>query len=194
MKRVFIGIPLGKNISENLRETLAPFDTFQKSFYWIPQENWHVTLSFIGDVTEESLSEIQKEVSAFVSSQKYFNVYFNAIESFPSKSPKKLVITMVKNRNLMDLQYGLRNVLKKYIGAQAEKSFFPHVSVINLKRTPEIPAILEKAASMQFKKRFEVDTVACIETIFKEKPPVEYRVLSEAKMIVDDKFDPENID
>lgn len=195
MKRVFIGIPLGKNISTEIQEKLSPINAFGKEFFWIPKDNWHITLAFIGDIDSQKLTELQKSVSTFVASKKYFNIYFDGAMGFPERMPKKLVLTMVKNRNLMDLQYGLREVLKDFIRPEElNKKFLPHVSVVNLKRGSGHDELLAKTASLEFKKRFEVDTVSCIETIMREKPPVEYRVLSEAKMVVDDKFDPEHFE
>jgi 2'-5' RNA ligase len=195
MKRIFIGIPLGENIADEIEKTFSPLSRFQKDFFWIPKQNWHITLSFLGDVVDSQLAEIQKTFSAYSSSQKYFNIYFNGLVPFPERAPKKLVLTMVKNRNLMDLQYGLRNSLKKYLpGEELGKKFMPHVSVINLRRGIDTKEIIEKAKTFEFKKRFEVDTISCIESVICDRPPVEYKVLSEAKMVVGDKFDPENFE
>ncbi len=195
MARIFIGIPLGKNISDELESTLSPLSRFEKEFFWNPKENWHITLAFIGDVDEKKLAEVQKIFSTYAVSKKYFNMYFNGVATFPEHMPKKLVLTMVKNRNLMDLQYGLRNALKDYIHPEElRRGFLPHVTMASLKRNMNHAELIAKATSLEFKKRFEVDTISCIETVQVERPPVSYRVLSEAKMIVDDKFDPENID
>lgn len=195
MARIFIGIPLGKNISDEIESTLSPLGAFQKEFFWNPKANWHITLAFIGEVDQSKLSEVQKAFSAYAVTKKYFNVYFNGVESFPDRVPKKLVLTMVKNRNLMDLQYGLREVLRDYIAPEEyDRKFLPHVTIASLKRHFNHEKLLERAKGLEFKKRFEVDTISCIETIQVEKPPVAYRVLSEAKMIVDDKFDPEDVE
>lgn len=60
-KRLFIGLEL----PENCRKTLVAIDPGVKGVRWLPAENMHLTLSFLGDVEpggEERLGEALQEV------------------------------------------------------------------------------------------------------------------------------------
>jgi 2'-5' RNA ligase len=188
-KNFFVGIPLSSRVSELLMDSLKPLNAFSEDFYWIPEKNWHITLSFLGNLTDEQKHSIQKTLSKYVSEQRYFNIYFNAAVLFPDKNPKKVVVSMVKNRNLLNFQFGLKTELSKCLPEVVfDQKFVPHVSVINLKFGRLKKEMAAKVQELSFKKRFEVTDVALLETLVHDKPPVSYRVLSEARLLVDDKF------
>jgi len=190
IQKVFIGIPLGENIAQEIRKNLSPLEKFERNFYWIPEASWHITLSFVGNVDATKIHKIQKILGEYVTEQRYFNIYFDGVMLWPPKQQsRKIVLTMVKNRNLMDFHYGLKNALKGFLQkTEFDRKFYPHVTIINLRRGPLDNEMKSKVEDIEFKKRFEVSEICMMETLKVSKPPAKYQVLSESKMIVDDKF------
>ena len=50
-KRVFIGIPIGANIKPVLSVLKSKFTQYSENIKWIPSENIHLTLKFLGNIS-----------------------------------------------------------------------------------------------------------------------------------------------
>ena len=54
-KRVFIGIPIGANIKPVLSVLKSKFTQYSENIKWIPSENIHLTLKFLGNISVNDL-------------------------------------------------------------------------------------------------------------------------------------------
>ncbi len=162
--RIFTAIQLSQTVRSGLEDLLAPFHQRTGALLrWLPVENWHVTLNFLGAHSDDDLPAIEKIIREVVADHQYFNLYFDDLQFFPPRGPRKVVLTMVKNRNLFNLQYALRLALEKYLPAGRQLPFIPHISLANL-HTRDLAGITHAMAQTEFKKRLEVTEVALLES------------------------------
>ena len=57
VKRVFIGIPVGNQIKPILPLLKSTVNCKSSIIKWLPIENIHLTLSFVGDISNSNISE-----------------------------------------------------------------------------------------------------------------------------------------
>uniref|UniRef100_A0A7C3RM32 RNA 2',3'-cyclic phosphodiesterase n=1 Tax=Dictyoglomus thermophilum TaxID=14 RepID=A0A7C3RM32_DICTH len=140
-KRLFIAI----DFPEDLKEKIF---VFQKSVRnsiignvkWVEKENFHLTLRFIGEVSEKYVDEIKEvldEVSHYVES---FSITLEGFGGFPSlSSPRVLWIGIKDGLGNLEKIFDLieRRLVKKGIPKE-KKPFSPHLTLGRVKENIRI--------------------------------------------------------
>ena len=93
-KRVFIGIPIGSKIESILSSVKSAVNCNPSHIKWILVENIHLTLSFLGNISDRNIPEIIKSLENEITT-KYFIFMIKDVGIFPSsKSPKVLWLSI----------------------------------------------------------------------------------------------------
>lgn len=88
----------------------------------------HITLLFLGYISEEDLLEICQKVREIVKKKDIFDIEFDKIELFPSASePRMIALTGPNNENLLELYDSLGKELE--IFNVSKKTFRPHITL-----------------------------------------------------------------
>jgi len=58
--RLFVALEISEAVREKLAEVRQRFTTAESRMRWVPSENFHVTLKFIGEVTQGKVEAISK--------------------------------------------------------------------------------------------------------------------------------------
>jgi len=132
MRRLFVAVDLPANVKDQLAIMCCGLPGAK----WVPPEQLHLTLRFIGDVDgtlfrdlKESLLEIH-----FAS----FFIQLKGVGFFPPRGkPRVLWVGVVKNANLALLQKKIENVLVKSGLEPERRKFFPHITLARLRNTPD---------------------------------------------------------
>lgn len=98
---------------------------------WIPRENVHLTLMFLGDTATERLPDLKQQLSVAASNTSPFSLKLGETGAFPAyHSPKILWVGLDGEvRKLMQLQGRIEGALR-LIGFEPERrAFKPHVTV-----------------------------------------------------------------
>ena len=61
--RLFLGIDLPDNVKENISLVRDKFIGVRGKIKWVPKENLHVTLKFLGDVDENKIENIREKLT-----------------------------------------------------------------------------------------------------------------------------------
>jgi len=62
--RIFIGIKLAGRANANVQQFLEPFQKIASPIRWVKPQNIHLTLKFIGEVTDDTYKKIETALSA----------------------------------------------------------------------------------------------------------------------------------
>ena len=83
--RVFFAMIPSEEAVERLAHDLAEVAWRNDSrLRWVAKSNWHVTLSFVGDIAEPLVADLQQVLTSAASQHTRFEVAFTAVEAFPS--------------------------------------------------------------------------------------------------------------
>ena len=92
-KRVFIGIPIGATIIALLDVLKSKFPKNSEKIKWIPSENIHLTLRFVGNISVENITGFIKSLEAEIIQNK-FEMVIESTGVFPSShSPRAVSYT-----------------------------------------------------------------------------------------------------
>ncbi|RMD85840.1 MAG: RNA 2',3'-cyclic phosphodiesterase [Candidatus Dadabacteria bacterium] len=124
-----------KAISKSLGERLS-------IFRWIPQENLHITLKFIGEIQDKKLplvADIGKEVALSCST-----LTVRSSNVIPLPSPQKIRLLALAFQRIPSLDSLVKtlNASLQKMGIPSEKrDFLPHATLARVKRGKTLPNI-----------------------------------------------------
>lgn len=134
--RVFVAIDL----PENVRSELAALQHFLAVGRSVPEENLHLTLTFLGEQREEALEETHEALSAITSPA--FDLELYGVGTFGKRSPQVVFADMARCDALIELEGRMTRSLRN-AGLDFEKRRFrPHVTIARL---PKVVSAFELA-------------------------------------------------
>jgi 2'-5' RNA ligase len=147
MIRLFaaIGIP------EHICDALPMPDGEIAGVNWIPDENFHVTLRFIGEVDNAKARDIDDVLSAVRAPR--FEIALHGLDTFGGKNPHALYAGLRPCQPLNHLHQKIDAALTR-LGCPSDRTkYTPHVTLARLRNAPEH----KLAAFIQAHNLFECD-------------------------------------
>ncbi|MGQ9863821.1 MAG: RNA 2',3'-cyclic phosphodiesterase [Bacteroidia bacterium] len=87
--RLFLGFDLPLQMRSWLLQIRPAWEA--RDLRWVPLENWHLTLAFLGEVEEAHLPTLQQKLEDFFASQKAILLKANRLEWVPSPQKARLL-------------------------------------------------------------------------------------------------------
>jgi len=132
--RTFIAIKIdpGKLLLEQFRMFKKRFK--EERINWVPEDNFHLTLRFIGNTTREQLYELVNGLEEVAAQQKKIGFTLAGAGYFKSKgNPRVLFIKIEETENLKQLAIHVEEAIVS-VGFQPElKPFRPHLTLGRIK-------------------------------------------------------------
>lgn len=97
---------------------------------WIDTENYHITLRFFGDMSNQTADELVHALDRI--ERKPFSLCLKGIDVFGSKTPRSIYARVEPCDELLTLQGDIDRIAKR-LGLKLDKGkFIPHVTVARL--------------------------------------------------------------
>lgn len=123
-KKIFIEIPVPSQIQRRLSSKIAQWET--SPVKWMKEENFHMTVSFVGYVDESVIPDICRKVNEAVGEMESFDLDLDVIELGPDKEHPRMIwlsgepsTQLRKLHESIELSLGMR--------PEPHKEFRPHV-------------------------------------------------------------------
>jgi 2'-5' RNA ligase len=121
----------------SLRETLG-----DDLIRWVPSQNVHLTLKFLGDVSPSNLDLIKQMLTAEAAQHPCFEMQAEGIGSFPNpRRPRVIWIGLHAPAALESLQRGIESASARLGYSADEKNFSPHLTIGRVKQNLSAPEI-----------------------------------------------------
>jgi 2'-5' RNA ligase len=135
MIRLFAALTLPDAVRERLSLVRAPLPDAR----WVPPENMHITLRFIGEVEPPVATEIDTALSRIAAPA--FDIRLTELGIFGSRGRvRTLWAGIEKNDALLRLQAKIEAASVQAGLAPEGRKFHPHVTLARCKNVPEQPA------------------------------------------------------
>jgi len=195
--RIFIAINLPQEIKralaseqEKIEELFTPYRNEVSGtgpVRWTKPENLHITLAFLGYLTDEELVEVLRITKEVASRHQPFSINLNKILYGPPKMPPRMVwVEGEKSKDLANLQIDLEKSLTssgKIRFEPEERSFTCHITLARIKQwefrqiEPDERPQVDEDISLSF----DVNSIEVMESQLKRAGP-EYTVLESAPL------------
>ncbi|CAG0955430.1 RNA 2',3'-cyclic phosphodiesterase [Anaerolineae bacterium] len=136
--RAFIAIELPSHVCEaiqkqttRLRQTLG-----NDIIRWVPTENMHLTLKFLGDTSTSHLDFLKQMLVREADLHPQFDMQLGGVGSFPNqRNPRLLWIGIHAPASLVSLQRGLESGASRLGYKPEERAFSPHLTIGRVRQT-----------------------------------------------------------
>jgi RNA 2',3'-cyclic 3'-phosphodiesterase len=135
--RAFIAINISAEIEQRLK-TIS--QDLQQSLHgmpvrWVPVENIHLTLKFLGDVSISNLDLLKKVLDSESLGHLPFEFSVGDLGAFPSvRRPRVIWVDVKAPPDLLALQRGIDNETARLGYAREERPFSPHLTLGRISR------------------------------------------------------------
>lgn len=137
MKRVFIAIKIDlshdlKLVWDELKQELE-----NEKIRWVPDENLHLTLRFLGRVDSAQIEQIEVALDEFCYTQSGFSFQLERLGHFKKRGkPAVIFIDIAQSGELVDFVSKLENTLTE-IGCDQNLKFKPHLTLGRVKHVKD---------------------------------------------------------
>ena len=152
--RSFVAIPVPSAMADALGDVAARMAYQDKSnaVRWVDQENYHITLAFLGEQQEADLDQLAGCLDEHISSNNV-SISLKHCSPFPEGKPKLIAAMVEGNDGLRELHQQTRAAINATSIVIDKRRFIPHITVGRYRHSKNhfvgaIPTSLELAAEI----------------------------------------------
>lgn len=169
-RRIFVAINLPENIKKRLKVWRGKYDYLPVR--WTKEASLHLTLVFIGYVSDEQMSEVCRFTRKAAAEFEPFSIDFRKIVlGPPSGLPRMIWLEGEENQKLLEFKSRLQDVLFEVNSGLLRKDtrpFKPHITLARIKMGQWREAQINPAdVEIDFQARVEVDGIEAMESDLK---------------------------
>lgn len=148
--RSFIAIALNENLHKELESLQAKLKAADADVKWVKSENIHLTLKFLGNITDEQIEDVKNVFKKMGSNFKNYSIHLAGVGAFPKiQYPRVIWVGMDEGVEETDKIYkSIEEELNKKGFAKEKRSFSPHLTLGRV-RSPKNRQQLTKAVEKE---------------------------------------------
>jgi len=161
--RSFIAILLDEAVRGAIAAELDHLKPLARSVAWVPPQNLHLTLKFLGELEAEALQAVKEGLAEGASKAEPFTLTFRGLGTFPGLARPRVIWVGVAQgaRECQALQARVDEALARRGLPKEARSYTPHLTIGRV-RAPRGLAALQQAMSQAVGKDFGTQSVRSI--------------------------------
>ena len=185
--RIFIAIELSDEIKDTLAQFISHLKYAGADVKWVEKNNIHLTLKFLGEITEEKLQKVESALEIVCGQTAPFEISLKDIGAFPRiEAPRVIWVGLGKGaREAANLAKKIDEALSK-LGFQEEaRPFAAHLTIGRVRSPKNKSALKDKLTTYNLEfttKPQSVLSVNLYQSTLTPKGPI-YTKLHEARLI-----------
>lgn len=141
MIRAFIAIPLPDDIKETLLASIEKLKEKSRGVKWVRSEALHITLKFLGNMPEDLVGPLSRELDAYIQPHPVFTLSLTGLGAFPGlKRPRVVWAGLGKDvKELSALARSVEIACARCEIPEEKRPFNAHITLGRLK----VPTVLD---------------------------------------------------
>lgn len=128
MPRLFVAVKIPQPIQDQLRKLYTPIPTAR----WVDFGSIHITLKFIGEVSDPQVAGIKTALHTF--NTQAFDLFIEGVGTFPKRKPPRVLwVGLHHQPKLLTLQAKVESALGALGFPPEDRPFSPHLTLARLK-------------------------------------------------------------
>ena len=183
--RIFVAVEVASHIKEALAGIPDRLGTPSRMLRWVPPTNLHLTLRFLGEITEAQVAKVTEATRQAARTSAPFSITLTGLGAFPSPRRPRVVWVGVSEGadRLMALAEALEEEIVRRKFPREARSFQPHLTVARVRaggRPPDLTGGLAGARVSVIGTQ-EVAALSVMESVLHPSGPV-YREVAEERL------------
>lgn len=180
--RAFIAVTLPQDVREALAAIQRELAQSQADVKWVTPEQVHVTLKFLGEISDERRQQVEGMLREIASHTAPFSVQLEGLGAFPSVSAPRVVWTgIVEGREeLTRLAASIEEAGQKISLAREHRPFSGHVTLGRVRSPKNRQALTRGLQTLELKplEPWQVASVTLYQSVLSSHGPA-YSVLAD---------------
>lgn len=158
-KRLFFAInatdPLTKDFAPASKKLKINADKQDITIKWVPLDNFHVTMTFLGEQPEENIPALQETLNEVCSQFTPFDLKIEDVGAFSNEHEARVIWLGVQNKKVFgDLKSNLDQALleKQLLSQPDEREFSPHLTLGRLRNPRSVKDMISPFKRKSFGK------------------------------------------
>jgi 2'-5' RNA ligase len=148
--RCFIAIDLSQAVKEGIREVIERIRHTSGSVKWVPVENLHVTVKFLGEVSDDMAAKIGSRVSDVCMRHEPFEIIVRGTGAFPNMRRPTVLWVGIDRSDALEQLYSDTDLSLSELGfARETRRFSPHLTVGRVKDARDIEWTVKEFCTFQ---------------------------------------------
>lgn len=128
--RIFLALLLSEEAKRRLAQVTAQLKLTGADVKWVEEDNFHITLFFLGDINPKTCEALVKRMPEMVAGVAPFALNLDGLGAFPNLRKPRVIWVGVKegSREIIKVYRRVLSVMES-LGFTQEKKFSPHVTV-----------------------------------------------------------------
>ncbi|MEM6469244.1 MAG: RNA 2',3'-cyclic phosphodiesterase [Planctomycetota bacterium] len=129
--RTFIAIPLAPAIESGARRLIKQLKPFDTAIKWVPADNLHLTLKFLGEVDNVEIPKVCKSIRRVTNQIEPFELTFTGTGGFPEISRPRVLFAGVEDPSgsLVRMVNSLETELATLGFKPEPRDYRPHLTI-----------------------------------------------------------------
>jgi RNA 2',3'-cyclic 3'-phosphodiesterase len=144
--RLFVGVAPPPAVLDDLDAVCAPYRPLRDDLRWTSREAWHITLAFLGEVTDLSLTRLLPRLERAARRHQPFSLSLSAAGAFPSPARANVLWSGLSGdrRELGDLAASVTAGASRAGAAppDAGRRFRPHLTLARCRAPADVRPIV----------------------------------------------------
>jgi len=177
--RAFVGFLVPEKIKNDVVNLQSALEKLPMTCKMVESDNIHVCLSFLGDVEESEVKEIQSSLSKICNIRPRFEVGIGNIRLIPNEKYIRVIVLEV-----LDTSGALKSIsseIKEKIGGRMSPA---HITLCRVRSVSNKKEVVSSVKDIQIKDnlKFDVNSIELIKSVINRTGPV-YTIVHEAKLL-----------
>ena len=144
--RTFIAVYASPKINANVARLVERFGAFSRDVFWVPEENFHFQLNFVGDIDDREIPEFCSDATDMISQFPPFELVLGGLGGFPSlENPRNVWIEAEEGGDEMALMSReITKFLRDWSLGKSRFEFLPHLTIGRIKKGNDCPEELTR--------------------------------------------------
>ncbi len=157
-KRLFIAFPTTDPLAEtflpSLKKLKVSADREDIEVRWVPTQNYHLTVVFLGDTPVDKIEKLHEPIQACADQLSPFELNVSSVNAFPDEfSARTLWLGVQQKKNLPGIEESLRLALNVPPEDRPEyRKFTPHITIGKIRKTKSCKNLLSPFTRKDFGK------------------------------------------
>lgn len=180
--RAFIAVLLTDELKREIRQIQERFIQVAPDVKWMAEDNFHVTMKFLGDVDTRRIDEIADAIESAVETEKPFALKVSGVGSFPNPRRPQVVWVGVESgvEQLAGIADKIESAMERIGFPRENRMFSAHITIGRVRQGSRGDALAGALQESNVGEIGEVDvkSVALMQSELRPKGPI-YSVLRE---------------
>ena len=177
-QRVFIGIPVEPQTQQQMDELLGPVRGSSRGVRWVPAENRHLTLAFLGNQPMAVIRSVACAFDKAYGQVPHFQFSLTRLTRFPNSAGTIIALTAESDTHLDHLFQITLGLLRHNYLEIDRRRFQPHLTLGRTRRAEQITTIFDRSVNINL----EINTIALFKSVLEPTGSI-YSTIKETRLL-----------